>query len=99
MEGYDLLLELGYTIVPAGDDAYYRSGVKKMLMAFLLFVMSKTVIGELVAAAHCRHAVSEMEALDMAWAKLRAQEPDFPMPNWDALHNAMPKWDALKKIF
>lgn len=68
-------------------------------MAFLLFVMSKTVIGELVAAAHCRHAVSEMEALDMAWAKLRAQKPDFSMPDWDALHGAMPEWDVLHRTY
>lgn len=99
VEGYDLLLELGYAIVPEGDDAYYRSGIKKQLMAFLLFVMSKTVIGELVAAAHCRHAVSEMEALDMAWMKLRAQKPDFSMPDWDALHGAMPEWNVLHRMY
>lgn len=30
-----------------------------------------------LAAAHCRHAVSEMEALDNAWTELRKQAPDF----------------------
>lgn len=99
VEGYDLLLKLGYSIVPEGDDDYYRSGLKKRVMQFLLYIMSKTVVGELMAAAHCRHAVSEMEAIDHAWSKLRAEKPDFPMPNWDALRRAMPDWETLHRKY
>ena len=99
IEGYDLLLKLGYSIVPEGDDAYYRPGPKRRVMQFVMYVMSKTVVGELMAAAHCRHAVSEMEALDGAWAKLRRELPEFPMPSWDALHGAMPGWEALHQRY
>lgn len=98
-EAYDLLVRLGYSIVPEGDDTYYRSGAKKQIMSFMLFVMSKTIIGELVGAAHCRHAVSEMEALDTAWTALRLRRPDFPMPNWDMLREAMPDWQSLHQIY
>lgn len=99
IEGYDLLLKLGYSIVPEGDDAYYRPGPKRRVMQFVMYVMSKTVVGELMAAAHCRHAVSEMEALDRAWAEIRAKRPDFPMPNWDALYRAMPDWETLHRKY
>lgn len=65
----------------------------------MLLVMSKTAIGELVAAAHCRHAVLEIEAINAAWMKLRAKSSDFPMPNWDALRSAMPDWKTLCQIY
>ena len=32
IEGYDLLIKLGYSIVPAGDDGYYRPGPKRWAM-------------------------------------------------------------------
>lgn len=99
IEGYDLLLKLGYSIAPEGDDAYYRPGPKRRIMQFVMYVMSKTMVGELMAAAHCRHAVSEMEAIDRAWAKLRAKQPDFSMPNWDALHQSMPDWEMLHQRY
>lgn len=98
-EGYDLLLKLGYTVVPENDDAYYRPGPKRLVMGLLLSIMSKTPVGELVAAAHCRHAVSEMEAIDSAWAELRKELPGFPMPNWDALRGAAPDWETLHRIY
>lgn len=99
VEGYDLLLKLGYSIVPEGDDNYYRSGIKRRIMQFVMYLMSKTVIGELMAAAHCRHAVSEIEAIDKTWEELRAKLPNFPMPNWDAMHQAMPDWKTLHQKY
>ena len=99
VEGYDLLLKLGYSVVPEGDDAYYRAGLKRWVMQLVLYLMSKTAIGELMAAAHCRHAVAELEALDAAWSALRAQVPDFPMPRWDAMRQAMPDWETLRRLY
>lgn len=51
----------------------------------MMWVMAKTFIGGLAATDHCRHAVTEMEALDNAWTELRKQVPDFSMSNWDTL--------------
>ena len=65
-------------------------------MSGMLFLMAKTVIGDLAAADHCRHAAAEMEGLDAAWALLRSQKRDLPMPAWDTLRNAMPAWDTLR---
>lgn len=98
-EGYGLLSALGSPILPAGEDAYYRPGRKRKLMAAMMLVMCKTALGDLAASDHCRHAVTEMEGLENAWAELRAKKPDFPMPNWDALRGAMPDWETLHGVY
>jgi 2-dehydropantoate 2-reductase len=98
-EGYDLLLELGYSIVPQGEDAYYRSGPQRKATQYMMRLMSQTEMGELMATDHCRHAVSEMEGLDSTWTQLRQQAPDFSMPNWDTLYAAMPDWKTLHQIY
>jgi 2-dehydropantoate 2-reductase len=98
-EGFGLLRRLGIAVRPAGEDAYYRPGPKRALCAALMFGMAKTALGKLCASDHCRHAVSEMEALDKAWGDLRAQAADFPMPHWDALRAAMPGWEALHRTY
>jgi 2-dehydropantoate 2-reductase len=98
-EGFGLLNKLGIYIRPAGEDAYYRPGGKRVLCAAMMFAIAKTALGKLCASDHCRHAVSEMESLDQAWRELHAQAPDFPMPNWDALRSAMPDWERLHRIY
>jgi 2-dehydropantoate 2-reductase len=98
-EGFSLLKKLGVAIRPAGEDAYYRPGGKRVLCAAMMFAIYKTALGKLCASDHCRHAVREMESLDRAWNDLRLQAPDFPMPNWDALHSAMPDWETLHRTY
>jgi 2-dehydropantoate 2-reductase len=98
-EGFSLLGHLGIAIRPAGEDAYYRPGGKRVLCAAMMYAIAKTALGKLCASDHCRHAVSEMESLDKAWSDLRTQAPDFPMPNWDALRSAMPDWEMLHRTY
>jgi 2-dehydropantoate 2-reductase len=98
-EGFGLLRRLGVPIRPAGEDAYYRPGPKGALCAGMMLAITKTALGKLCASDHCRHAVSEMEALDRAWNDLRAQAPDFPMPRWDALRAALPDWESLHRTY
>jgi 2-dehydropantoate 2-reductase len=98
-DGFGLLRKLGTSIRPAGEDAYYRPGGKRVLCAAMMFVIARTALGKLCASDHCRHAVSEMAALDGAWSDLRSQVPDFPMPSWDALRAAMPSWEALHRTY
>ncbi len=90
-EGYGLLSALNYPILPEGTIEKL-TGAKGALSYAVMWVMAKTALGRLAATDHCRHAVSEMEALDGAWAELQAKRPDLPMPNWDALRGAMPDW-------
>jgi 2-dehydropantoate 2-reductase len=98
-EGFALLRKMAIAIRPAGEDDYYRPGPKRVLCAAVMFVMAKTALGALCASDHCRHAVSEIEALDKGWGELRAQAADFPMPNWDALRAAVPDWTTLHRTY
>jgi 2-dehydropantoate 2-reductase len=98
-EGFELLKKLGIAIRPAGEDAYYRGGIKRVICSAMMFAIYKTALGKLCASDHCRHAVSEMESLDKAWCDMRAQTLDLPMPNWDALRSAMPSWEALHQTY
>lgn len=95
-EGYALLQTLGYPILPEGslEELY---GFKGRLSYLSLRVMAKTAIGELAATDHCRSAVAELEALDLAWTGLRTKAPQVSMPSWDALRGAMPPWAELRK--
>lgn len=98
-EACELLKVLGYPIYPEGDDTYYQPGAKRVLMSAMVFAMAKTSIGDLAASDHCRHAVTEMEGLDTAWADMRRNKPDFPMPAWDTLRSEKPTWDDLHLIY
>lgn len=62
-EGYGLLSALGYPILPE-DTMEQLRGFRGGLSYLELWIMAKTVIGELAATDHCRHAVTELEALD-----------------------------------
>lgn len=93
-EGYGLLSALGYPILPEGS-VEELTGVKGRLFYAMLWVMAKTALGRLAATDHCRHAAAEMEDLDRAWSTMRRERPDFPMPSWDAVRQAMPDWTSL----
>ena len=97
-EGYGLLNMLGFPILPEGSRDEL-CGSKGALFYALLRIMAKTAIGRLAATDHCRHAVTEMEALDKAFAALQEQNSDLSMPNWDALRNAMPDWNILHRLY
>ena len=49
-------------------------------MQFVMYIMAKTVLGELAVAAHCRHSVLEIKRLHTTWNNLRQKESDFSMP-------------------
>lgn len=74
-------------------------GLKGALSYTILRLMAKTAIGELAATNHCRNAVTELEALDTAFAALRERNPVFPMPHWDALRSAMPDWEMIRRRY
>lgn len=98
-EGYRLLRSLGCPILPRGDDRFFEPGVRRTAMRAMVWLMANTALGRLAASDHCRHAVSEMEALDSAFMKLRELRPGLPMPNWEALRSGMPSWDTLHRTW
>jgi 2-dehydropantoate 2-reductase len=98
-EGFALLKKLQVEIRPAGEDAYYQPGAKRLLCAAMLFAMEKSFLGKLCASDHCRHAVGEMEALDLAWENLRMQAGAAKMPCWQKLKEEMPAWKELHALY
>ncbi|MBR3240943.1 MAG: ketopantoate reductase family protein [Oscillospiraceae bacterium] len=99
-EAYAMLKTQGIPILPEGDDQYYASGIKGMVMQFLYFGMAKwKTAGDLIACEHCRNAFEEMEMLDVDFEKVLAHKPEFPMPNWRALKAQMPGWDTIRKQY
>lgn len=94
-EGYGLLRALGYPILPE-DTMKKLQGLRGGLSYIMLRIMAKTAIGELAATDHCRNAVTEMEALDKAFAALREQKPGQPMPNWDAMRGAFCRKSSVR---
>ena len=98
-EGYAMLENSGFDILPKGDSDYYNGGGKTLLMRLIYFVMAKTVIGDLAACEHCRNSVSEMELLDKGFQKLIDNSNNFPMPVWNELKKQMPSWAELHKKY
>ena len=82
-----------------GPSARIKAWLIAKVLYTMMWIMAKTAIGRLAATDHCCHAVTEMEGLDRAWAELRAKQPEFPMPNWDALRSAMPDWAELHRQY
>jgi 2-dehydropantoate 2-reductase len=98
-EGFGLIKRRGIAVRPAGEDAYYRPGFKRIICDGIVLAIVKTPIGDLAVCDHCRHAVGEMEALDAAWERLRAADGDVAMPHWDELRSGMPAWDELARTY
>ena len=98
-EGYEVVLAAGGMILPEGDEEFLKPGPKRDAWELALRVMAKTALGRLCVTDHCRHAVTEMRALDDGAAELFAQVPEVAHPAWDALKSAMPSWDELQRIW
>lgn len=95
-EAFDLLEELHTPILPSGEAEYYRPGPRRVLLTLMIWAMAKTVVGDLAASDHCRHAVEEMQGMDAAFDALRASNGGRPMPAFDRLRASMPVWEILQ---
>ncbi|MBQ9032507.1 MAG: ketopantoate reductase family protein [Parasporobacterium sp.] len=98
-DAYHLLMELGYPVRPVEDEKLFEPGIANMLIKVIIYWMSRTRIGALCTTEHCRHAPGEMEDLDKAFQKLRAEKSDFPMPHFDRLYSEMPSWDKIRSTY
>ncbi|MBQ8081986.1 MAG: ketopantoate reductase family protein [Clostridia bacterium] len=98
-EAYDALKALGIPILPKNDDRLFRPGPRRAVMRMLYFIMAKTSVGDLIACAHCRNAVSEMEWLDEDFALLMKRLKSPRMPVWNQLKSAMPTWQEIHRTY
>lgn len=98
-DAYHLLMGLGYPVRPAGDEKSLEPGLANELARLVIYWVSRTKLGALCTTEHCRHAPREMEELDRAFQKLRAEKQDFPMPHFDRLYGKMPSWDKIRLTY
>ena len=98
-DAYHLLMELGYPVRPKGDEKTLEPGPLRILSSFAIYIVTRTKLGALCTTDHCRNAPGEMEDLDDAFQKLRAQKPDFAMPSYDRLRNSMPAWAMIRERY
>lgn len=98
-DAYHLLMELKYPVRPVGDEKSLEPGVANALVKMVIYWMSRTRIGALCTTEHCRHAPGEMEDINSAFQKLRAEKPDFPLPHFDQLYGEMPSWEQIRKNY
>lgn len=95
-EAYGVLAELGYRILPEGEEGFYQPGLRHEAWLLALRVIAKTSIGRLCVTDHCRAATHEMRELDRDFMALVDALPGRLMPTWDALRQEMPGWDELE---
>ncbi|MBR1820042.1 MAG: ketopantoate reductase family protein [Clostridia bacterium] len=96
-EAFQYLMCIGVKPMPPGEEQFYLGGAKTAGMRLLYRVICRTFLGKLMVSDHCGNAVTEMEQIDAAFARLRRERPGAPMPAWDALRAAMPDWVELHR--
>ena len=98
-DAYHLLMALGYPVRPVGDEKSLEPGLAHAVTKLIICLTAKTRLGALCTTEHCRHAPREMEDLDMAFQRLRAQMPGLPMPAFDRLYRQMPSWEQIRNAY
>lgn len=98
-DAYHLLMALGYPVRPVGDEKSLEPGLAHAATKCIIYLTAKTRLGALCTTEHCRHAPREMEDLDRAFQRLRAQKPGLPMPAFDRLYGQMPSWEQIRSTY
>ncbi len=96
-EAYALLAHKGIRIRPKGDEEYFQNPAKMKILEYAMYIMAKTVIGELAASDHCRNAPQEMYWIDQCFEELR--DENMPMPVWERMHAQMPAWNTILETY
>lgn len=84
-ECFDYLRLQGIPVMSEGEEAYYDVGAKTYSMYLLYRLMSRTVLGDLMVADHCKNAVAEMKYLDSKFNDYREEHGRSFMPVWDEM--------------
>ena len=98
-DAYHLLMALGYPVRPKGDEKSLEPGLAHAATKLIVYLTAKTRLGALCTTEHCRHAPGEMEDLDGAFQRLRAQKPELPMPAFERLYGQMPSWEKVREAY
>lgn len=89
-EMFEYLKSIGIKIMPPKEDGFYGGGIKSKAMFLLYFIMSRTVLGELMLTDHCKNGADEMKIIDEFVQKLRTENTGKAMPTWDSMRISLP---------
>ncbi|MCM1300054.1 MAG: ketopantoate reductase family protein [Firmicutes bacterium] len=90
-EMFEYLKSIGVNIMPPKEDEFYGNGFKSKAMFLLYFIMSRTVLGELMLTDHCKNGADEMRIIDEFVQELRTEKPGKAMPMWDSMRKSLRK--------
>lgn len=86
----------GIPIRPAGDEAFFLGGPRRVWARIFYGVVFKTPLGRLCVTDHCLHAVPEMRSLASGLEPILGLDKELgAAPAYQALKAAMPSWDEL----
>ncbi|MCM1167713.1 MAG: hypothetical protein NC299_13225 [Lachnospiraceae bacterium] len=89
-EMFEYLKSVNVKVMPPKEDEFYGGGIKSKAMFLLYFIMSRTVLGELMLTDHCKNGADEMKIIDEFLQKLRAEKLGKAMPTWDGMRISLP---------
>lgn len=95
---FEALKKSGCSVRPEGEDAYYRPGVKRVLMSAMMNIMCHTKLGDMAASDHCRHAVSEMEGLAVKMDEI-VFNSGVECSAYKSMEDSAPSWEELHRIY
>ncbi|MCM1522996.1 MAG: ketopantoate reductase family protein [Ruminococcus sp.] len=90
-EAFDYLKSIGVKVMPPKEDEYYGNGAKSKAMFLLYFIMSRTMLGDLMLTDHCKNGTEEMKIIDSFIQRLRSTVPGKAMPTWDGMRRSLLK--------
>lgn len=89
-ESFDILIELGYKILPKEDYEFVSSAKKRKLCYLFFKICCSTFLGNLIASDHSKAGKIEMLALSEEFNKLKIKA-NINTPNLNELEKYVPK--------
>ena len=83
-EGYEVVEEAGFSIVPYDDYEYVTTNRKKCYSYFKM--LCGTFIGKMAVSDHAMSAVQEMSVLSADFQEMK-KKSGLETPNWDFWEN------------
>lgn len=90
-ECFAYLKGTGICAMPKSEEKFYNGGIKTYAMFLLYRIVSKTILGQLMVADHCKNGIKEMIYIHHKFEEWRHLHNSIPMPTWDKISQYMPE--------
>lgn len=95
-ECFTYLKSTGICAMPKGEENFYNGGIKTYAMFLLYRIVSKTILGQLMVADHCKNGIKEMIYIHHKFEEWRHQHNSIPMPTWDKISQYIPEENNIR---